>query len=90
MPGTDPTTGVPPGKRGPPPDAPLLHRILAVAYVLSLAAQFAGFVIPASVGGFLWVRRGFDGWMLRLWLAGSGCVAGCSRWCVRRWAGKAG
>jgi hypothetical protein len=74
------------GESRPMPKAPLLDRILAVAYVLSFAVQPLGFLLLAGIGSFLWAKRGLDGTVLGFGLGGIGWVASWSafRWWVRR------
>jgi hypothetical protein len=75
------------GESGPVPRAPLVDRVLAVTYVLSLAVQPLGFLILAGTGSFLWEKRGLDGTVLGFGLGAIGWVAswGVFRWWVRRW-----
>jgi hypothetical protein len=71
------------------PDFPLYVRILAVAHVLSLILGPLGCVMLVGIAWFMWVRHGFDGWVVGLSLAGIGWLLfwiGFRRWFV--WWGR--
>src|SRR5262249_10489023 len=70
--------------------APLLTRMVAVAYVLSPVIGPVGFVLLTGTGGYLWSRRGFDERVLALIAGGLACLLLCRglQWWVRRRAGS--
>lgn len=65
------------------PRFPLYVRILAVAYVLSLIAGPAGFVVLATLAGIRSVRHGFDQVVAECLIAAIGCPIVCAAY--RTW-----
>jgi len=83
-------------EQGPVDKPPLLDRIVAVAYVLSVVLRPVGFFLLAGIAVFFWVRRGLDGTVLGLGVAAVGWFVGwgafrwwAPRWGRRRWPNEA-
>jgi hypothetical protein len=73
------------------PDFPRYVRILAVAYVLSNAVGFVGFVVLMICAGILFmVHGGFDAWVIGLIIAALSSPLSCAifRWWFKRWGAR--
>jgi hypothetical protein len=74
------------GQVDSPIKAPLVERVLAVAYVLSPVVLYVVAPVLGALGLFLWSTRGKTGWGLGLFLVGRGCLFAClafRNWVVR-------
>lgn len=70
------------------PDFPRYVRILAVAYVLSNAVGFVGFVVLMISAGIMFLTHGgFNAWVIGLTIAALSSPLSCAifRWWFKRW-----
>jgi hypothetical protein len=61
------------------PEYGLFARVVALSYVFSYAVQVIA-LMAGCVAAFLWMRNGYAGWGLPVWLACFGIFLLCLGW----------